>query len=109
MNRDVLALLDREMAFQTSVRFDLLAETHVPLAQLGGPDLEAQLAQAIAKAEGVIAVTGRIGSGKSSLIAAVTDTLNEGFVPLRVSVVGIEAGQPAAFARHAMIEIRESP
>jgi hypothetical protein len=109
VNRDVLARLDREMAFQTSARFDLLAETHVPLAQLGGPDLEAQFAQAIAKAEGVIAVTGRIGSGKSSLIAAVSDTLNEGFVPLRVSVVGIEAGQPAAFARHAMIEIRDLP
>lgn len=97
------------MAFQTSARFDLLATTHVALGELGAPDVEDQLARAIAKAEGVIAVTGRTGSGKSSLLSAVTAGLNEGFVPLRVSVVGVEAGDPAAFARHAMIEVRDLP
>lgn len=109
MTRDVLTALDRELAFQTSARFDLLAETHVGLAQLGAADIEAQLQRAIEKAEGVIAVTGRIGAGKSSVIASVATALNEGFVPLRVSVVGVEAGDPAAFARHAMIEIRDLP
>ncbi len=37
------------------------------------------------------------------------DGLDEGFVPLRVSVIGVEAGKPAAFARHAMTEIRDLP
>ena len=50
-----------------------------------------------------------MGSGKSSLIAAVADSLHEGFVPLRVSVIGVEAGEAAAFARHAITEIRELP
>jgi polynucleotide 5'-kinase involved in rRNA processing len=72
VTRDALTALDRELACQTSARFDLLAETHVGLAALGAADVEAHLERAIAKAEGVIAVTGRIGSGKSSLIAAVT-------------------------------------
>jgi hypothetical protein len=109
VTRANMVALDRELAFQTSARYDLLAATHVALAELGAPDLEQQLARAIAKGEGVIAVTGRIGAGKSSLISAVTSGLSEGFVPLRVSVVGVEAGDPAAFARHAMIEIRDLP
>jgi hypothetical protein len=50
-----------------------------------------------------------MGSGKSSLIAAVADSLEEGFLPLRVSVIGVEAGDPAAFARHAIMEIRDLP
>jgi hypothetical protein len=109
MTREALVSLDRELAFQTSARYDLLAATHVAYAELGAPDLEEQLGRAIAKAEGVIAVIGRIGAGKSSLISAVTSGLNEGFVPLRISVVGVEAGDPAAFARHAMLEIRDLP
>ena len=67
-----MAALDRELAFQTSARYDLLAATHVAHVELGAPDLEEQLGRAIAKAEGVIAVTGRIGAGKSSLISSVT-------------------------------------
>jgi Cdc6-like AAA superfamily ATPase len=107
--RDELLRLDRELAFQTSARFDLLASDHVPHVELGARDVEGAVERAIAKGEGVIAVTGRMGSGKSSVLAAVTDGLDEGFVPLRVSVVGVEAGSPVAFARHAIQEIVSLP
>jgi type II secretory pathway predicted ATPase ExeA len=100
--RDLLERLDREFAFQTSGRFDLLAEEHIAYSTLGAPDVDLALHKGIERAEGVITVIGRMGSGKSSLIAAVADSLDEGFVPLRVSVIGVEAGEPAKFVRHAM-------
>lgn len=43
------------------------------------------------------------------MIATVANGLDEGFVPLRVSVVGIEAGDPGAFLRHGIAEIRDLP
>jgi hypothetical protein len=76
---------------------------------LGAADVDGELRKSIEAGEGVITVIGRMGSGKSSLIAAVANTLDEGFVPLRVSVIGVEAGDPAAFARHAITEIRDLP
>ena len=81
----------------------------MPHTELGAADVEGALARAIERGEGVVAVTGRMGSGKSSVIAAVTDALDEGFVPLRVTVVGVEAGDPVAFARHVMQEVRDLP
>lgn len=107
--RDTLHTLDDEFAFQTSGRFDLLAGEHVPYSVLGAPDVDSALRRSIERAEGVTTVVGRMGSGKSSLIAAVADSLEEGFLPLRVSVIGVEAGDPAAFARHAITEIRDLP
>jgi ABC-type transport system involved in cytochrome bd biosynthesis fused ATPase/permease subunit len=107
--RDLLQVLDDEFAFQTSGRFDLLADEHVPFARLGAADVDAALRRSIERGEGVTTVVGRIGSGKSSLIAAVANSLDEGFLPLRVSVIGVEAGDPAAFARHAITEIRDVP
>ena len=107
--RKLLQRLDAEFVFQTSGRFDLLAGGHVPYSTLGARDVDGALRRGIERAEGVITVVGRMGSGKSSLIAAVADGLDEGFVPLRVSVIGVEAGKPAAFARHAMTEIRDLP
>ena len=107
--REHLVALDERFAFSTSLRFDLLAAQHVPHLVLGARDVEGAVARAIERAEGVTVVTGRIGSGKSSVLAAVTDGLDEGFVPLRVSVVGVEAGDPAAFARHAIREIGMLP
>lgn len=107
--RETLLKLDRELAFQTSARFDLLAGDHVPHVELGARDVEGSISRAIAKGEGVITITGRMGSGKSSVLATVTEGLDEGFVPLRVSVVGVEAGSPVAFARHAIQEIRSLP
>lgn len=107
--RDALRSLDEHFAFQTSGRFDLLSAEHVPYSRLGAPDVDRALRRSIERAEGVISVVGRIGSGKSSLIAAVTDSLDEGFVPLRVSVIGVEAADPAAFARHAITEVRDLP
>ena len=107
--REHLVALDERFAFSTSLRFDLLAAQHVPHGVLGARDVEGTVARAIERAEGVTVVTGRIGSGKSSVLAAVTDGLDEGFVPLRVSVVGVEAGDPAAFARHAIREIGMLP
>jgi hypothetical protein len=107
--RDTLEILDEQFAFQTSGRFDLLASEHVTYAALGATDVDSALRRSIERAEGVITVVGRMGSGKSSLIAAVADSLHEGFVPLRVSVIGVEAGEVAAFARHAITEIRELP
>jgi hypothetical protein len=107
--RDVLQRLDDEFAFQTSGRFDLLPGDHVAYAALGAPDVDGELRRSIDRGEGVITVVGRMGSGKSSLIAAVADSLDEGFLPLRVSVIGVEAGNPAAFARHAITEIRDIP
>ena len=101
--------LDDSFAFQTSGRFDLLAGEHVPHATLGAEDVDRELRRSIERGEGVTTVVGRMGSGKSSLIAAVTDSLDEGFVPLRVSVIGVEAGDAAAFARHAITEIRDLP
>ena len=71
--------------------------------------MDGALRRSIERAEGVTTVVGRMGSGKSSLIAAVADSLEEGFLPLRVSVIGVEAGDPAAFARHAITEIRDLP
>jgi Cdc6-like AAA superfamily ATPase len=107
--RDTLRTLDDEFAFQTSGRFDLLAGEHVAYTALGAPDVDGALRKSIERAEGVTTVVGRMGSGKSSLIAAVADSLEEGFLPLRVSVIGVEAGDPAAFARHAITEIRDLP
>jgi hypothetical protein len=107
--REVLEALDRESAFQTLGRFDLLAGDHLPYVDLGAPDVDGELRKGIEGAEGVITVVGRMGSGKSSLIAAVADSLDEGFAPLRVSVIGVEAGSPTAFARHAITEIRDLP
>jgi hypothetical protein len=107
--RDTLQTLDDEFAFQTSGRFDLLAGEHVAYTTLGAPDVDGALRRSIERAEGVTTVVGRMGSGKSSLIAAVADSLEEGFLPLRVSVIGVEAGDPAAFARHAIMEIRDLP
>jgi len=107
--RDTLQTLDQEFAFQTSGRFDLLAGEHVAYTVLGAPDVDDALRRSIERAEGVTTVVGRMGSGKSSLIAAVAESLDEGFLPLRVSVIGVEAGDPAAFARHAITEIRDLP
>jgi Cdc6-like AAA superfamily ATPase len=107
--REILQTLDDEFAFQTSGRFDLLAGEHVAYSALGAPDVDGALRRSIERGEGVTTVVGRMGSGKSSLIAAVSDSLEEGFLPLRVSVIGIEAGDPAAFARHAITEIRDLP
>lgn len=107
--RDTLQALDDGFAFQTSGRFDLLAGEHVAYSALGAPDVDGTLRRSIERGEGVITVVGRMGSGKSSLIAAVADSLDEGFLPLRVSVIGVEAGDPAAFARHAITEIRDVP
>ncbi|MHB1539656.1 MAG: hypothetical protein ACYCUM_14715 [Solirubrobacteraceae bacterium] len=104
-----LQTLDERFAFQTSGRFDLLAGDHVPYRDLGAPDIDGALRRSIERGKGVITVLGRMGSGKSSLIAAVADALDEGFVPLRVSVIGVEAGDLAAFARHAIAEIRDLP
>ena len=107
--RELLERLDAEFVFQSSGRFDLLAEEHIPYSQLGARDVDGALRRSIERAEGVVTVIGRMGSGKSSLIAAVTASLDEGFVPLRVSVIGIEASKPPAFARHAITEIRDLP
>ncbi|HTC71341.1 MAG TPA: hypothetical protein VK655_00535 [Solirubrobacteraceae bacterium] len=107
--RDTLQALDAEFAFQTSGRFDLLAGEHVAYSTLGAPDVDGTLRRSIERGEGVTTVVGRMGSGKSSLIAAVANSLDEGFLPLRVSVIGVEAGDPAAFARHAITEIRDVP
>lgn len=107
--REHLTALDKEFAFQTSARFDLLAGDHVPHTALGARDVEGTVVRAIEKGEGIIAITGRMGSGKSSVIAAVAGMLDEGFLPLRVSVVGVEAGHPPAFARHAIQEISQLP
>jgi Cdc6-like AAA superfamily ATPase len=107
--REILQQLDDEFAFQTSGRFDLLAGEHVPYSMLGASDVDDDLRRSIERGEGVTTVVGRMGSGKSSLIAAVAESLDEGFLPLRVSVISVEAGDPAAFARHAITEIRDLP
>lgn len=107
--RQTLEVLYDQFAFQTSGRFDLLPSDHLPYVALGAPDVDGDLRRCIERGEGVVTVIGRMGSGKSSLIAAVADGLEEGFLPLRVSVIGVEAGEPAAFARHAIAEIRDLP
>jgi hypothetical protein len=107
--REILQALDDQFAFQTSGRFELLAGEHIPYSTLGAQDVDGTLRRSIERGEGVTTVVGRIGSGKSSLIAAVAASLDEGFLPLRVSVIGVEAGDPAAFARHTITEIRDVP
>jgi|ERR1022692_3410573 Tfp pilus assembly pilus retraction ATPase PilT len=99
--REALQTLDDEFAFQTSGRFDLLAGEHVAYTALGAPDVDGALRRSIERAEGITTVVGRMGSGKSSLIAAVADSPEEGFLPLRVSVIGVEAGDPTTFGAHS--------
>lgn len=107
--RDHLVELEQGFAFQTSARFELLAASHVSHSDLGARDIEGALRRAIDHGEGVVTVAGRMGSGKSSVVAAVIDSLDEGFVPLRVSVVGVEAGDPPQFARHVLREVNDLP
>jgi hypothetical protein len=107
--RRTLQKLDEQFVFQTSGRFDLLAGDHVAYSIFGASDADGALRRSIERAEGVTTVVGRMGSGKSSIIAAVVTGLDEGFLPLRISVIGVEAGDPAAFARHAITEICELP
>lgn len=75
--REALEALDRASAFQTLGRFDLLAGDHLPYTELGAADVDAELRKGIEAGEGVIAVAGRMGSGKSSLIAAVANALDQ--------------------------------
>jgi len=82
----VLQALAAKDAFKPVARFDLLANEHVRLLELGAADVDDMLGRAIAKGSGVITVVGTSGSGKSSLIAYTAEHLPSDFVPIRISV-----------------------
>lgn len=72
-------------------RFHELAEDHVPFDQLlGGSSYEARALRECVDREGVAAILGPRGGGKSSLIAYVCGQLPETHLPLRLPVTVLD-------------------
>ena len=102
MSRELLARLQGAQAFDPAPRQNELHLYHVPFDELtAGDDAEASLSRAIRSSERV-AVVGRGGQGKSSLIAHVTRA-RVGIAPFRVPIF-VERDEtitdPKAFAQH---------
>lgn len=108
MSSAQLAALDAERAFRPRVRFHELAGDHVPFDELTcRSDTEAALRRAIEQDEGVIAVIGGSGAGKSSVIAAVAADLPERHLPLHIGVaaLGGAATDAVSFVQHVLREV----
>ena len=102
MSRELLARLQGAQAFDPAPRQNELHLYHVPFDELtAGEDAEASLSRAIRSSERV-AVVGRGGQGKSSLIAHATRA-RAGIAPFRVPIF-VERDEtitdPRAFAQH---------
>ena len=110
MSALLLERLDAERAFLPRRRFDELVEDHVAFDDLNDRgSTERDVERLIVADEGVIAVVGPSGSGKSSVIAAVTTRLPERFAPVRVRVaaLGDEVRDPDAMVVHVLREVRQ--
>jgi hypothetical protein len=105
----VLAALDREHAFHTTGRFELLASEHVPFVDMGAADVDGALRDAICADDGVVCVLGVSGAGKSSLIGGVTEQLAARYVPLRIPVATETNAVTSVggFCRHALERFTE--
>ena len=102
MSRELLARLQGAQAFDPAPKQNELHLYHVPFDELtAGEDAEASLSRAIRSSERV-AVVGRGGQGKSSLIAHATRA-RAGIAPFRVPIF-VERDEtitdPRAFAQH---------
>lgn len=109
MSRALLESLDESRSFEATHRFADLTLFHVPFDELtGSPNTETAL-KATAEQGGKLALVGRSGAGKSSVIASVLGPLVENLapelVPLRIPVAAESAEtatNPGAFARHVL-------
>ncbi len=91
--------------FDPPVAFRDLAEYHLDFASLGGASPEAELRERAERPAGCCTVLGRGGSGKSSLIAAVTASLAPRRFPVRVQGVNSDAALTReGFALHVAHE-----
>jgi len=102
MSRDLLMRLQGAQAFDPAPRQDELHLYHVPFDELiPGAAVEGSLTRAIRSSERV-AIVGRGGQGKSSLIAYATRPL-AGIAPIRVPLLAEPdetVAEPKAFAQH---------
>ncbi len=105
MSIDTMLTLQRAQAFDPAPRQDELHVYHVPFDELArGAGAELALARAIRSSERV-AVIGRGGQGKSSLIAYVTRPLEAGIAPIRVPIFAESdetVREPKAFVQHVI-------
>lgn len=87
-----------------------MASDHVAFAELGAQDVDGDLRDAIAADEGVVCVLGVSGAGKSSLIGAVTESLDARYFTLRIPVAAATDafGSVGAFARHTLEQFRDA-
>ena len=111
MSQSVLDELDRQRAFEPNRRFQDLPLYHVPFDELSGaPNTEAVLMRAIEIGEGA-AVVGPAGCGKSSVIAAILESLgsdvDRGLTPVRIVLAGDDevARDPKRFAQQLITTI----
>jgi hypothetical protein len=104
-----LKALDSDRVFESTRRFEDLAEFHVPFDALTDSDATEATLRGLAESQGKVALVGPSGAGKSSVISAVLGPLAEGLadrlVPIRIPVAATDATtieEPAAFAQHLL-------
>jgi Cdc6-like AAA superfamily ATPase len=101
--------LDSQRVFESTLRFEDLAEFHVPFDLLVGDEATEATLRDLAEHQGKVALIGPSGSGKSSVIASVlgplAEDLADDLVPIRIPVAATNATtiqQPVAFAQHLL-------
>jgi hypothetical protein len=106
---ELLEGLDSRRVFESTLRFEDLAEFHVPFDRLVRNEATEATLRDLAERQGKVALIGPSGSGKSSVIASVLGPLAEGLadrlVPIRIPVAATNATtiqQPVAFAQHLL-------
>jgi ABC-type branched-subunit amino acid transport system ATPase component len=106
---ELLESLDDARAFEATHRFADLGTFHVPFDELTASESTEAALKATAEQGGKLALIGRSGAGKSSVIASVlgplTEDLAEQIIPIRIPVAAEDAEtatNPGAFARHLL-------
>lgn len=109
MSLALLEALDERRAFEATHRFTDLGSFHIPFDDLTGTGGTEGALKATAERGGTVALTGRSGAGKSSVIASVLGPLAEDLavdlLPLRIPVAAEDAAtatDPGAFSRHLL-------
>ena len=103
MTRDLLEQVVARQALKPPVAYSEMADVHVDLDDVGaeGGPFETRLTQASRSGEACVVVLGPIGSGKSSLIAAVAARVEPDRFPIRVRSLGDSTVlDREVFARH---------